>query len=84
MSDELCSPEEFRILEAWFDGKALTVEQDELLRSQEFDPECCEAPPRSDGRTSDSCITGASGAVARSVLHNVGVFAAIRLELNVE
>jgi len=40
MSNEIYMPDEQALLEAWFDGKSLTIAQEELLAEQGFDHEC--------------------------------------------
>ena len=43
MNTDIYSGDERQLLEAWFDGRSLTLEQEELLAEQGFDHECCEA-----------------------------------------
>jgi len=43
MADDIYTADERLLLEAWFNGKAPTLEQEALLQNQGFDHECCEA-----------------------------------------
>ena len=43
MADDIYTADERLLLEAWFNGKALTLEQEALLQGQGFDHECCKA-----------------------------------------
>jgi hypothetical protein len=42
MNDDLYSADERRLLDAWFAGRALSPDEEDLVREQGFDQECCE------------------------------------------
>ena len=48
MSADLYAPEERRLLEAWFEGKSLSLEDEGLLAEWGFDHDACEAYTRLD------------------------------------
>ena len=48
MSTDIYSPSETALLEAWFEGRTLSIEDEELLQSQGFDHDPCEAYTRLD------------------------------------
>jgi hypothetical protein len=48
MANEIYAPDERRLLEAWFDGKALSSEDENLLATWGFDHDPCEAYTRLD------------------------------------
>ena len=48
MLTEIYTPDEQALLEAWFNGKSLALEQEELLADQGFDHDSCAAYTRLD------------------------------------